>query len=229
YKATVKRAQSTLQHPEELSGALIHVAKHLANLRFRVWEKMQDAVQYMPITLDPNTAHPLLIVSDDLTSVRNREEEQKLPDNPERLDACLCILGSEGFNSGTHWWDVEVGDCAAWSLGVMTESAQRKGDINSRNGLWYIWYYDGKYGGGSTPQPHSLFSLEQKLQTIRVQLDWDQGKLSFSDPLTGTHIHTFTHTFTEKLLPYLAVGSEASPVKVLPIQYYGNVNHLRCT
>ncbi|XP_053482627.1 E3 ubiquitin-protein ligase TRIM35-like [Ictalurus furcatus] len=229
YKATVKRAQCTLQHPEELSGALIHVAKHLANLKFRVWEKMQDAVQYMPITLDPNTANPFLIVSDDLTRVRVREEEQKLPDNPERLDACLCILGSEGFSSGSHWWDVEVGDCAAWSLGVMTESAKRKGEINSRSGLWYMWYYEGEYGGGSTPHQHSVFSLEQTLQRIRVQLDWDRGKLSFSDPLTGTHIYTFTHTFTDKLLPYLAVGSVESSLKVLPIQYYGNVNHLRCT
>ncbi|KAF4087372.1 hypothetical protein AMELA_G00094930 [Ameiurus melas] len=47
YKATVKRAQCTLQHPEELSVPLIHVAKHLDNLKFRVWEKMQDAVQYI--------------------------------------------------------------------------------------------------------------------------------------------------------------------------------------
>ncbi|MCJ8732291.1 hypothetical protein PDJAM_G00209620 [Pangasius djambal] len=126
YKATVKRAQCTLQHPEELSGALIHVAKHLANLKFRVWEKMQDAVQYTPVTLDPNTAHPKLIVSDDLTSVRRSDEEQKLPDNPERFDEISCILGSEGFNSGTHCWDVKVGDSTVWAVGVMTESAQRK-------------------------------------------------------------------------------------------------------
>ncbi|KAF4087379.1 hypothetical protein AMELA_G00095050 [Ameiurus melas] len=101
------KAQCTLQHPEELSVPLIHVAKHLDNLKFRVWEKMQDAVQYTPVTLDPNTAHPKYIVSDDLNSVRRSDEEQKLPDNPERIDYDRCILGSEVFNSGTHCWDVE--------------------------------------------------------------------------------------------------------------------------
>ncbi|XP_058247871.1 zinc-binding protein A33-like isoform X1 [Hemibagrus wyckioides] len=217
YKATVKRAQCTLQHPEELSGALIHVAKHLANLKFRVWEKMQDTVQYTPVTLDPNTVHPKLIVSDDLTSLRRSDEKQKLPDNPERFGKCLCILGSEGFNSGTHCWDVEVGDCTLWGVGVMTESAQRKGEIYSKNGIWYVRYYDGKYWARSTPQKSSHLSVEQKLQRIRVKLDWDRGKLSFSDPLTNTHLHTFTHTFTDKLLPYLYVSGKESPLKILPL------------
>ncbi|KAG7331555.1 hypothetical protein KOW79_005524 [Hemibagrus wyckioides] len=223
YKATVKRAQCTLQHPEELSGALIHVAQHLANLKFRVWEKMQDTVQYTPVTLDPNTVHPKLIVFDDLTSVRRSDEEQKLPYNPERFDKCLCVLGSEGFNSGTHCWDVEVGDCTVWYVGVMTESAQRMENVFSRSGIWCVGFYGGEYGARSTPQPFTLLSLEQKLQRIRVKLDCDRGKLSFSNPLTNTHIHTFTHTFTDKLLPYLSViGS----LKILPLQCSVRVNQI---
>ncbi|KAL0966973.1 hypothetical protein UPYG_G00302940 [Umbra pygmaea] len=109
YKATIERAQVTLPDPQLVSGALVDVAKHLGNLPFRVWEKMQRIVKYTPVILDPNTAHPLYTLSDDLTSVRLSEEPQQLPDNPERFDYYRFVLGSEGFTSGTHSWDVEGG------------------------------------------------------------------------------------------------------------------------
>ncbi|KAF4086830.1 hypothetical protein AMELA_G00089000 [Ameiurus melas] len=226
YEATVKRAQCTLQHPEELSGELIHVAKHLANLKFRVWEKMQDIVQYTPVTLDPNTAHSNLIVSDDLTTLRRDVKKPELPDNQERFDEFDCILGSEGFNSGTHCWDVEVGGCKRWSLGVMTESAQKKKNIFERVGIWFMWYKKGKHAVCSTPHPTTYISIPQKLERIRVQLDWERGELSFSNPLTNTNIYTFTHMFTEKLQPFLANEDKGTSLKILPLHCSVSVNQL---
>ncbi|XP_036417870.1 nuclear factor 7, brain-like [Colossoma macropomum] len=225
YKATVKRAQLTLQDPESLSGALLHVAKHLANLKFTVWEKMQQIVHFTPVTLDPNTAHPNLILSDDLTSLRYTKEKLQLPDNPERFDRYECVLGSEGFNSGTHCWDVEVGDSKYWVLGVMTESAQRKGRIYSRSGVWSVLYYGGKYRACSSPQPPTLLSVGQTVWRVRVQLDWDRGKLSLSDPLTKKHLHTFTHTFTERVFP-LFCNFSITPVKMSAVQFSVSVNQL---
>ncbi|XDV51826.1 hypothetical protein PO909_020638 [Leuciscus waleckii] len=175
------------------SGALIHVPRYLGNLPFRVWKKMQDIVQNTPVILDPNTANPCLVLSDDLTSVRDSENKQPLPDNPERFNFLPCVLGSEGFNSGTHCWDVEVMESSVWSLGVTTALNQRKGNIFFKTDAWSVTY------GWTT---RSGFRVKQKLDRVRVNLDYDGGTLSFSDPVTNTHLHTFTTTFTHTLFPF---------------------------
>ncbi|XP_073727711.1 E3 ubiquitin-protein ligase TRIM39-like [Misgurnus anguillicaudatus] len=226
FKSTMERVQCRTSDPEDISGMMINVAKHLSNLKFTVIHKMKEKVEYIPVTLDPNTAYCHLFLSDDLTSVRFSEDAALLPDNPERFDECSCVLGSESFNSGIHCWDVQVGDNTNWYLGVMTESVERKKNIFSSSGVWYVKYYSGEYFAVITSQTFLDLPVKTvlhlpvkvKLERIRVELDYDRGNLSFSDPLTNTHIHTFAHTFTERVYPWFSVGCDISPLVILPVK-----------
>ncbi|XP_029922035.1 zinc-binding protein A33-like [Myripristis murdjan] len=214
YKTTVARVQRPLpDEPRLSSGSLIDQAKHLGNLSFSVWDKMKEVVSYTPVILDPNTAFPELILSEDLTSVRwgNRQNH---PENPERLGNYSCVLGSEGFDSGTHSWDVAVGNNTYWVVGVIADSSQRRRDVDS--GLWRIGYFNNEYRSDSLSNPVTPLRVRTKIHRIRVHLDWDKGRLSFSNAETNERIHTFTHTFTDKLFPYFNTW-DTCPLQILPV------------
>ncbi|XP_038148633.1 nuclear factor 7, brain-like [Cyprinodon tularosa] len=223
YKATQSRvrAQSSLSDPQLLSGALIDVAKHLGNLSFRVWEKMKEKVQFYPVILDPNTAYPGLHLSVDLTTMRRGETKQQLPDNPERNTNTGTVFGSEGFSSGRHSWEVEVGDHPDWTLGVVKESAERKGArcASPKHGIWSLWHGLGIY----TDTLGTVISVKKSLHRIKVQLDYDRGEVSFYNPEDMTHIYTHRDTFTEKLFPYFGIrrsgSAKTSDVKI----FYRNI------
>ncbi|XP_047431601.1 zinc-binding protein A33-like [Mugil cephalus] len=216
-----KAAEERVQHqplpedPELPSGSLIDVAKHLGNLSFNIWTKMKEMVSYSPVILDPNSAHPQVVLSDDLTSLRKVEMKQDLPDNPERIDLFFSAVGSEGFDSGCHSWEVEVGDNQAYVLGVLPEKHPRKGTL--RSGLWRLMFCSGEYKTLSPLGPESDVTVATNPKKIRVKLDQDGGRLTFSDSDTDEHIHTFTHTFTDKLFPYISTWSDV-PIKIVPLQ-----------
>ncbi|KAL3975398.1 tripartite motif-containing protein 35 [Sarotherodon galilaeus] len=217
YKDTQSRAraQSSVSDPQLVSGALIDVAKHLGNLSFRVWEKMKEKVHFSPVILDPNTANCCLYLSDDLTSVRHGDTKQQLPDNPERNNKYANIFGSEGFSSGKHSWEVEVGDHSRWVIGLAKESVERKGEcfVSPTCGIWCLLHRSGEYTNSD-----GAVTVKKSLQRIRVQLDYDRGEVSFYDPEDMTHICTHRDTFTEKLFPYFGIGgaedAKTSDIKI---------------
>ncbi|XP_053199897.1 zinc-binding protein A33-like [Scomber japonicus] len=217
YKAALNRVQQhpLLDDPQLASGALIDVVKHLGNLTFNIWNKMRDTLFYFPMILDPNTAHPNLIVSEDLSSVIFREVKRELPQNPERFENYVKVLGSEGFNYGTHSWDVAVRNDIDWAVGVIESSVPRTGDILS--GFSSLWFRDGKYRAHTPSVTDEVLFVEKPLQFIRMHLDWNRGKLSFFDLETYTHIYTFTETFTERLFPFVSTLN-TKPLNILPVE-----------
>lgn len=173
------------------------------------------------VTLNPNTAHPRLIVSEDLISVRYTNEMQDVPSNPERYDCWVNVLGSEGLNSGIHYWAIEVGNSRFWDVGVVTESAKRKGVITDWSGVWYFLCRDDVYTIVSSLQPRYSVNVNHRPRRVTVKLDWDGGKVSFYDLDNATHLHTFNATFTERVFPYFGTQCTRAPLKMLSLKDSG--------
>ncbi|XP_060126806.1 butyrophilin subfamily 1 member A1-like, partial [Zootoca vivipara] len=153
------------------------------------------------VTLDPDTAHPQLILSKNRKIVRLGNEKQVLPNNPERFSYWFCVLGRERFTAGRHFWDVTVGSGKLWAVGVARKSVRRKGHFPLRpeEGVWALEKCEGKYFPDDSP-----LSLNEEPRRIRVTLDYEGGCVSFSDADSGAELYTFSGaSFSgETLLPF---------------------------
>ncbi|TRY98504.1 hypothetical protein DNTS_014638 [Danionella cerebrum] len=209
------------QHPgsEELEKSpelQIDVAKHLGNLKSSIWRKMRSIAQSFPVVLDPNTSHPCLRLSGSLSSLRFRPSPPQPLLFPDSFESCPSVLGSEFLGSGTHCWDVEVASNRCWALGVISESAVQTRLDPPSTGLWRLGFVNGKLGQGQSGEFLMPLALQPTLRRIRVHLDWDGGKVSFLDPLTNTHLHSFSQRFGERLRPYFCSACPAQGLRILP-------------
>ncbi|XP_067438690.1 E3 ubiquitin-protein ligase TRIM35-like isoform X1 [Thunnus thynnus] len=224
YQDTAKSTQTGHRELKKICRLLINVAKHLGNIQYAVWDKMKHIAPYTPVTLDPRTAGKSLSVSSELNSVhispgpsQGHEESRSVPANPERFHPYSCILAKEGFSSGVHCWDIEVGDSSNWTVGVAAQSVSRGEEFEAcpEAGLWCISLRDGKYQALTTPSQTLHLDKSHHLKRVRVRLDCDEEKLEFMNSDTDAHLFTFRHRFAEKVYPYFETISARGGLAVL--------------
>ncbi|CAM5157523.1 unnamed protein product [Eretmochelys imbricata] len=192
-------------------GKLVaNLEEHLAQK-----EKLQNELQLRraqiyqaSVILDPITAHPDLILSEDQKCVTKGDTAQNVPDNPERFDSSVCVLGSEGFTSGIHYWEVEVGNGGDWwVVGVARESIRRKGWLNFSpvEKIWAVECDWGKYQALDSSVIH--LPLNERLGKIGVSLNFEEHHVAFYDTDNMVAIHTFKEvSFSdEKIFPFFCV------------------------
>uniref|UniRef100_A0A1A8AXZ6 E3 ubiquitin-protein ligase TRIM39-like n=1 Tax=Nothobranchius furzeri TaxID=105023 RepID=A0A1A8AXZ6_NOTFU len=143
------------------------------------------------VSLDPSTAHPSLIVSEDRKRVMDGGSRRNVSDNSSRFDCLHYVLGNEGFSSGRFYFEVSVKGQTTWEVGVARDTINRKGvnlSLSPEHGCWTLGSYWGRCQVNSNP-PVVLPGAPEKLG---VFVDCDQRVVSFYDVDTRTLIYSFT-------------------------------------
>ncbi|MEQ2268058.1 hypothetical protein XENORESO_014444 [Xenotaenia resolanae] len=172
------------------------------------------------LTLDPDTAHANLLISDFDTKVEEGRVRSQEPDLPGRFNRFCGVLATAQYASGQHYWEVDVRDKGVWYLGVTTECSNRKGFVNltPSAGYWSLCLQDRLYANvedGRIPLADYWNSPR-----VGVYLDYDNGRLSFYDAVTMKRLYMFNTCFEEPVYPFFSPGKNDVGSRLQICHYY---------
>ncbi|XP_049325439.1 stonustoxin subunit beta-like [Astyanax mexicanus] len=159
---------------------------------------------FCDFTLDPNTVHPRLSLSEENRRVECREEEQSYPDHPERFDRCLQVLSRERV-TGRCYWEAEWSGRRGADVALSYKTISRKGGSDCAFGeninSWSLNCSDNSYSVHHNNNRTELPTPPSGCRRVGVYVDCPAGTLSFYRVSTDTPSHTLTHLHTHSHTP----------------------------
>uniref|UniRef100_A0A8C6WUR8 E3 ubiquitin-protein ligase TRIM39-like n=1 Tax=Neogobius melanostomus TaxID=47308 RepID=A0A8C6WUR8_9GOBI len=213
YEGTVAKAVAKLRD-NELDQEIKEVLKDEV-LKNELRRVQQFALE---VTLDPDTAHPNLVLSYNHKQVHYSDNRKAFSDNPKRFSLCSCVVGKEKFSTGKLYFEVQVEENTGWYIGMVKESSNRTGNIYPRpkNGYWLI----NLSADGYKVHNNTVYSLHLKStpKKIGVFVDFNKRIVSFYNVDTAELIYSFTQcSFTEGILPLFNPGRNSNPLVLTPV------------
>ncbi|KAM9346005.1 NLR family CARD domain-containing protein 3-like [Symphorus nematophorus] len=180
---------------------------------------------YCELTLDKNTAHRKIQLSDNNRKATYVEAAQSYPDHPDRFDYWPQLLCRDGLTDRCYW---EVEWRGKVYISVAYRGIRRKGNskdcVYGLNESWslscsdigYSIWFNNKATYITTTPTTSSSSSSSSPNKIGVYADYPGGTLSFYSISSDTliHLHTFNTTFTEPLYPGFGLRSNKSGCSV---------------
>lgn len=154
------------------------------------------------VTFDPETAHPNLILSDDLKTVTFSATKQPYPLSPLRFSSFFQVLSTQTFTEGDHCWEVEL-DGSPWIIGICYSGKLERSGLasaleSSRNSWCLMWFNNLLT---AFEQSHSVPLKKTTVsRRLEIRLSFKTQRLSFYNisPVSGnTHVYTFKANLTE--------------------------------
>ncbi|XP_075770557.1 butyrophilin subfamily 1 member A1-like [Pelodiscus sinensis] len=171
------------------------------------------------ITLNGLTAHPNLSLADNRKSLTHEAQPQQVPPIPGRFDSTVCMLGSESFSSGKHYWEVEVVGINDWDPGVSRISIQRKGklSLSPKEGFW-VFSISGRDGWAKT-DPWTRVVVQKKLTKIGVYLSYHDGLVTFFNVTDMSVLFTFRDcSFSGEVCPFFKNSHKGTTMRICSIK-----------
>ncbi|KAG5271780.1 hypothetical protein AALO_G00183920 [Alosa alosa] len=169
-------------------------------IQYRIWKHMKASIypNITTLTFDPETAHPLLALSPNCSTVRFDDDkkmppQEELEKNPRCFNYYYCVMGRESFFTGRHYWEVDVGKKTAWRVGVAREDVPR-GEMavsTTATGFWTLSLKGGSIVACTHPKPTPVRTSILPTR-IGVFLDCDREEVSFYNAVTMTALHSFS-------------------------------------
>ncbi|KAG6923470.1 butyrophilin subfamily 1 member A1, partial [Chelydra serpentina] len=171
------------------------------------------------ITLNPDTAHPNLSISEDKKKIIHEPQPQKVPPTPERFDSTVCVLGSEGFSSGEHYWEVDVRSSTDWDLGVARKSIEKKEKLSlaPKEGFWALGLNGRDYWAKTDPWTRVM--VQKKPKKIGVYLSYQDRQVTFFNVTDMTVLFTFNDcSFSEEVYPFFKNSHKETSMRICSIR-----------
>ncbi|XP_024153079.2 E3 ubiquitin-protein ligase TRIM21 [Oryzias melastigma] len=181
------------------------------------------------VHLDPETAHPKLIVSPRGDSVAYTDVWQPLPDVPERFDTTLNVISLQSFSFGRHYWEIDVTGKTYWELGVTYPSIPRKGAsedcwLGRGPESWCMEFYDGEYTAWHGGVPHQL-PFTKPFCRIGVLCSFPAGLVTFVEVDRMTPLFSFcAGTFSDCLHLALCPGHNHNGKNAKPVVIFNTTS-----
>nr|XP_019956464.1 PREDICTED: cardiomyopathy-associated protein 5-like [Paralichthys olivaceus] len=153
------------------------------------------------------SAHPALELSVDQTTLHYSQN------TPLTDKQCPSILGELLSARGRHYWETIVSGSTAYRLGVAYSAANRDSSLGENSQSWCLQCIPTpsgcRYQLLHNQVQSSVFVIDMP-ERVGTLLDYQLGRLSFYNVLSGQLLGTFSQCFTQPCHPALALEMPGS-------------------
>ncbi|KAM6049978.1 E3 ubiquitin/ISG15 ligase TRIM25 [Theristicus caerulescens] len=181
----------------------------------------EELLQYAAnITLDYNTAHNKVILSERYTRMSVSDTLLNYNYHPQRFTDCSQVLGFQCFKRGIHYWEVELQQNNFCGIGICYGSMERQGPesrLGRNSSSWCIEWFNSKISSWHNDVEKCLPNV--KATKIGVLLHCEGGFVIFmAVEEKHTLIYKFKTQFTEALYPAFWLFSSGTVLSLCPLK-----------